>query len=164
MSRFAKPAVLASLLVILTGTLAGCNPSQGSQGKAAVHIVASVQDCAALNLITADDCQVAIEQAVVQHERAGPSYKTLALCEATEGEGNCERTSAGSYMPRPVAFHFTMSRPPVARPLYMGLKGAATLRVANGTAFSPDGDIPFSDWARRRVEAGVDKKKGKRSG
>lgn len=149
------------VLAVAAIALAGCG---GGEKKAAAApafrgIYTTSSDCANSGKLDAQQCMDAMEKAVLEHEKAAPSYTTLKSCENTEGKDRCERTHAGSYRPVLLAFLVTASTPPKATPLYApGDKKVGFRTAAKEFFLTSDDSVAMSQHAQTLAEANVDKK------
>ena len=153
------------VLAAISIALAGCG-GEKKQSAAAVFrgIYTTSSDCAGSGKINAEQCIEAMEKAVIEHEKAAPSYTSLRSCENTEGKDRCERTHTGSYRPVLLAFLVTASTPPKATPLYApGDKKVGFRTAAKEFFLTSDDSVAMSQHAQTLAEANVDKKSAGKS-
>ena len=154
----------AVFLMLAATTLAGCGGSApAAVGPAAEQIVfTSAADCAATGKIKEAQCGQAIEAALQQHLAGSTVYRTLTLCETTEGADKCERMDAKAYRPKLVAMVVNSNdaiqaeasgTPLSAIPLYPTLAGEHGFRKLDKTILLVEGDlIVFSPQAVAAAE------------
>jgi uncharacterized protein YgiB involved in biofilm formation len=136
---------------------AACGPAAPTATPAAKKgesiVYASLEDCIEQSRLEANVCDRIIQLAIAKHEGSKTRFRRLDDCEKVEGEGRCERTTAGDFLPRPGAFLVTLGERPAAQVVYMSTKsGAGSYRTASGSALRPDGDVPLSNRARDRLD------------
>jgi hypothetical protein len=155
----ARLAITAMALAAVP--LAGCGDGAAKQTvRVPRGVYTSSSDCAEAGKLSFEECTGALERAVAAHEKQAPSYGSLKSCEKTEGESQCERTDAGGYRPRLLAFLVTATTPPTARALYAAPAGKEGFRASDKTLFLiSDETLTFSSHAHTLAESGDAKKK-----
>lgn len=164
--RIFKPshAVRASALILVSATLGGCGgsaPAAVAQNPEQIVFTAA-SDCAATGKIKPAQCSQAIEAALNQHLAGSPVYRSLALCETTEGTEKCERMDAKSYRPRLAAMIASVAAaeqaeatgtPLAATPLYPTQAGELGFRMLDKSVILIDGEnLVFSPQAIAAAE------------
>lgn len=161
--RRAVRAVASTAALIVTPLLAACG--QGQNFPTLKYIYVSEADCAASEKVKADECQKAIDKAVVAHDKLPIKFPTLVDCEKAEGDGRCERVAERHWRPRLMGYLFVVKGPVVtASPLYAGLKGATVFRDVAGATFDWERTegITFSRDSIRKAEGFAPPPKGRR--
>lgn len=130
--------IVALAAVLLLG---GCGKAEQKTGKAADKqiIVTSAVDCADNTDFDYDTCYTILLKAVDLHGKTSQSFNSLKACEKSEGAGRCERIAQKLFRPRLMAFQVTLSRPPVAVPLYVSKSTPRAFRTASNT------DVPVEN-------------------
>ncbi|MDF0733621.1 DUF1190 domain-containing protein [Pseudomonas entomophila] len=131
----------SSVTLVLAGSLplalTACSPPEQAYTVSQSTPYDSVDACVADN-VPRSDCQYAYARAQAEFARSGPSYATLADCEAATRAGACLLTTSTRYQPRLEGFELetlgevTQSQLDAANAQVAGsaLGGAATGLVA----------------------------------
>lgn len=157
--RIVRHGAGSVLIGLAVSTLAGCGQATTASSKVESVIYASLDDCVVAGRLKAAGCEAAIESAINSHEKNAPRYRKIEDCEKTEGDGSCERTGSGQFLPRPAGFLVNVTGQPKGQALYYNAR-SGTLRAASGTTYKPDGDVAFSERARDFVEDGKGRRRG----
>jgi Protein of unknown function (DUF1190) len=147
-----KICLRTSLLMFASVALAGCGGSApAAVGPASEQVVfTAAADCAATTKVKEAQCAQAIETALQQHLAGSTVYRTLTLCETTEGAEKCEKMDAKAYRPRlsaivvntaAVAEAETTGATLVGTPLYPTLAGEHGFRKLDKTILLVEGDM-----------------------
>lgn len=160
-SHHCHARVPLTALVLAVLPLAGCGDGAAKPtAQVPRGIYTSSSDCAEAGKLSFEQCAEALERAVAAHEKLAPNHASLKSCEKTEGESQCERTAAGDYRPRLLAFLVAATTPPTARPLYAAPAGKEGFRASDKTLFLiSDDNLTFSGHAQTLAEGGEAKKK-----
>ncbi|MBA4131829.1 MAG: hypothetical protein C0519_10440 [Hyphomicrobium sp.] len=145
-----EPTVFIRFAVIAAAALAlaGCGDSEEAKVEIKRYIVVSAIDCADNTGLEYDRCVKLLQTAVAQHDKTAATYPKLETCEATEGEGRCERAGEKSYRARVTAFQLTIGPKTAAVPLYAPTTDKAGLRTAANDEILPDTEtITFTESA-----------------
>jgi len=148
-----RPSIVLSLLAATA--LAGCGGGAPKTPEVAAEraVYTNARDCATGNKITIEQCSEAINKAIAEHEATAPKYTSIRSCETAEGEGKCDRIADKQFRPRLLAFLVTLSKPPVARPLYATIGGEQGFRLADKTMLlGTDETLTFSTRATAAYE------------
>ena len=141
------------VMLLITVGLSGCGgPPKAQAGPPPpLGVYTSAVDCADSKKLPLTQCDQLIQSAVNQHNQTAKNYISSRLCELTEGEDRCERTSANSFRPKLLAFLVTFSQPPLVQPLYAAAdKGALGFSTSDKskTVLAVDETLLFSPAAK----------------
>lgn len=141
-----KVIILATALVsavAVSGCGGGGAPAADPDKPRGIFI--SSNDCADGGFLDFDACSDAIAKAIETHDESMTTYASERACEATEGEGKCERTFEDKFRAKLLAYLVTGGEEPEAAALYPPKKGQNGFRDALGTTYEEkDFTIQFS--------------------
>jgi Protein of unknown function (DUF1190) len=160
-------------LLLVSATLVGCGSSAPKVAANSADneqvIFTSAADCAASGKIKPEQCAKALEWALNAHLKKSPVYRSLSLCETTEGSERCERMDEKNYRPRLAAVSVTPAAIkkaeetgalPQSVPLYLTQAGEKGFRTLEKQIVLIDADmVAFSPQAVAAAELGASIKK-----
>lgn len=103
MRNFFQIFFILGLSVSLTAC-GGGGGSSSKSGKIDQVIYASSGDCSDAAVLTIEQCEKLIDQAIAKHNKSTKSYSSLRKCEKAEGKDRCERSFADGYRLRLAAY------------------------------------------------------------
>jgi uncharacterized protein YgiB involved in biofilm formation len=91
--------------LVLMVPVAGVSLSACVQEPAAPAVVyETLADCQDAGVLTREECQASLDQAKALHSETAPKFDSRAACEADYGQGQCQTTSSGFFMPAMMGF------------------------------------------------------------
>jgi len=150
-----KRLQLALSVSVLGFGLAACGnagPQVVTDPNAPRGIFISTGDCVDSGQIDFETCAKAVNVAIEAHKKKAPTYPSLRACEATEGEGKCERTVKQSFRPRLLAFLVVGDKnKPTGEPLYFAKGKEPSFQNASKTVFK-ESDLTLT-FSRQAIAA-----------
>ncbi len=121
-------------------------------------IFVSALDCTEHGGLPFEQCDAAVEKAVKIHNTALTQHDSLRACEATEGEGRCERTLDQKFRRAVVAYLVITTDTSTGVPLYAPKGKDMAFRDHSGSVYSESNlKVEFSPNAMSIMEVNAEK-------
>jgi hypothetical protein len=161
-NRIAGLAAVTATAMALGGCFGGSSDAEAAK-SGPKGIFTSTGDCVDSGFLDFDSCSAGVQAAIQDHDKNAPTYDSQRACEATEGEGRCERSLTDRYRRRLLAFLVTGGPKPDGKALYVEVGKAGYTDNKKTEYLDSDLTMTFSRGAVATLTANRVKKAKKSS-